>query len=85
MRQFRVAVSFTNRQDANLDKYLADINRYPLLTISEEVELGERSRNGDLKARQQLVNSNLRFVVTVAKQYGNKFLSLQDLINEGNI
>jgi len=85
MRQFRVAVNFTNRQEANLDKYLADINRYPLLKIAEEVELGERSRNGDLKARQQLVNSNLRFVVTVAKQYGNKFLSLQDLINEGNI
>lgn len=75
----------TNRESASLDKYLNDISREPLLTPEEEVELALKAREGDHQAIEKLIKSNLRFVVSVAKQYQNQGLSLNDLINEGNV
>lgn len=75
----------TNREDASLDKYLSDISKEPLLTPEEEVELAKKAQTGDIKAKERLILSNLRFVVSVAKQYQNQGLSLNDLINEGNL
>ncbi|MCS7053254.1 MAG: RNA polymerase sigma factor RpoD/SigA [Ignavibacterium sp.] len=75
----------TNREDASLDKYLNDISKEPLLTPEEEVELAKKAQTGDIKAKERLILSNLRFVVSVAKQYQNQGLSLNDLINEGNL
>ncbi len=75
----------TNRESASLDKYLNDISKEPLLTPDEEVELALKARNGDEQATERLIKSNLRFVVSVAKQYQNQGLSLNDLINEGNV
>jgi len=85
MRQLKIGRSITNRTEGNLDKYLSDISREDLLTVDEEVELAQRIHKGDAKALERLVNCNLRFVVSVAKQYQNQGLSLSDLIDEGNI
>ncbi len=85
MRQLKITSSITNRESPSLDKYLQEIGREPLIDVNEEVELAGRIRNGDRKALEKLVRSNLRFVVSVAKQYQNQGLSLPDLINEGNL
>ena len=84
MRQLKITKSITNRESQSLDKFLQEIGREDLISVEEEVELAGRIRNGDLEAREKLVNANLRFVVSVAKQYQNQGLSLPDLINEGN-
>ena len=85
MRQLKISRQITNRGEGNLDKYLADIAKERLLTAEEEVELAQRIKSGDQAALDQLVRSNLRFVVSVAKQYQNQGLGLPDLINEGNL
>lgn len=85
MRQLKITKSITNRETASLDKYLQDIGKEGLITAEEEVELARRIKTGDQKALERLVNANLRFVVSVAKQYQNQGLSLPDLINEGNL
>lgn len=85
MRQLKITKSITSRDSASLDKYLQEIGREALLTVDEEVELSQRIRKGDRRALDQLVRANLRFVVSVAKQYQNQGLSLPDLINEGNV
>ncbi|WP_142785000.1 sigma-70 family RNA polymerase sigma factor [Changchengzhania lutea] len=84
MRQLKITKQVTNRESKSLDKYLQDISRIPLITASEEVELAQRIREGDQQALDKLTTSNLRFVVSVAKQYQNQGLKLPDLINEGN-
>lgn len=85
MRQLKINQSITNRSSAGLDKFLLDISREERITADEEVELAQRIRRGDQRALNRLVCANLRFVVSVAKQYQNQGLSLNDLINEGNI
>ena len=85
MRQLKISKQITNRNAGTLDKYLADIAKESLLTTDEEVELAQRIKAGDQAALDKLVRANLRFVVSVAKQYQNQGLSLQDLINEGNL
>lgn len=85
MRQLKITKSITSRDSQSLDKYLQEIGREQLLTVEEEVELSQRIRRGDHWAQDILVRSNLRFVVSVAKQYQNQGLSLPDLINEGNM
>lgn len=85
MRQLKIARSITNRSAASLDKYLNDISKLPMVTIEEETLLAQRIRKGDRQALEQLVSANLRFVVSVAKQYQNQGISLSDLINEGNV
>ncbi len=85
MRQLKISRSITNRESASLDKYLQEIGRQELISVEEEVELAQRIREGDDAALEKLVNANLRFVVSVAKQYQNQGLSLPDLINEGNV
>lgn len=85
MRQLKISKSFTNRESEALDKYLQDIGHEELLSLDEEVELAQRIKEGDNKALEKLTRANLRFVVSVAKQYQNQGLSLPDLINEGNI
>ena len=85
MRQLKITKSITNRESASLDKYLQEIGKEELLSIDEEVELAQRIRKGDRKALERLTTANLRFVVSVAKQYQNQGLSLSDLINEGNV
>ena len=85
MRQLKITKSITNRESASLDKYLQEIGREELISVEEEVELAGRIRNGDRAALEKLTKSNLRFVVSVAKQYQNQGLSLPDLINEGNL
>ena len=85
MRQLKITKSITNRESQSLDKFLQEIGREDLISVEEEVELAGRIRNGDMAARERLVNANLRFVVSVAKQYQNQGLSLPDLINEGNL
>ncbi len=85
MRQLKITKSFTNRESATLEKYLQEIGRFDLIGADEEAELAIRVRNGDKTAFEKLTNSNLRFVVSVAKQYQNQGLSLPDLINEGNM
>ena len=84
MRQLKITKSITNRESASLDKYLQEIGKEDLITVEEEVELAQRIRKGDQKALEKLTRANLRFVVSVAKQYQNQGLSLPDLINEGN-
>jgi len=85
MRQLKITKSITNRESASLDKYLQEIGREPLIPVAEEVELARRIRHGDRAALEKLVKANLRFVVSVAKQYQNQGLSLPDLIDEGNL
>ena len=85
MRQLKITKSITNRETASLDKYLQDIGKEQMITAEEEVDLARRIRAGDQVAQDRLVNANLRFVVSVAKQYQNQGLSLPDLINEGNL
>lgn len=85
MRQLKISKSITNRKQASLDKYLTDIAREELITAEDEVILAQRIRNGDQLALEKLVRANLRFVVSVAKQYQNQGISLPDLINEGNV
>ncbi len=89
MRQLKITKSITNRESASLDKYLQEIGREELITVEEEVELAQMIRNGSEAERQhaldKLTRANLRFVVSVAKQYQNQGLSLPDLINEGNV
>ena len=85
MRQLKITKSITNRESASLDKYLQEIGRKELITVDEEVELAQRIREGDQVALDKLVSANLRFVVSVAKQYQNQGLSLPDLIDEGNL
>ena len=85
MRQLKITKSITSRDSQSLDKYLQEIGREQLLSVEEEVELSQRIRKGDRRALDTLVRSNLRFVVSVAKQYQNQGLSLPDLINEGNV
>lgn len=85
MRQLKIIKSITNRESAALEKYLQEIGKEELLTVDEEVELAQRIHNGDKKALERLTKANLRFVVSVAKQYQNQGLSLPDLINEGNV
>lgn len=85
MRQLKISKSITNRETASLDKYLQDIGKEGMITAEEEVDLAQKIRTGDQQALERLVNANLRFVVSVAKQYQNQGLSLPDLINEGNL
>lgn len=85
MRQLKITKSITNRESASLDKYLQEIGKYELITVEEEVELAQRIRKGDQSAIERLTRANLRFVVSVAKQYQNQGLGLPDLINEGNL
>ena len=85
MRQLKISRQFTNRENKSLDKYLSDISRVPMINAEEEVELAQRIREGDQAALERLVNANLRFVVSVSKQYQNQGLTLGDLINEGNL
>jgi RNA polymerase primary sigma factor len=85
MRQLKIAKQVTNRETASLDKYLQEIGRVDLITPDEEVELARRIRTGDKAALERLTKANLRFVVSVSKQYQNQGLALPDLINEGNV
>ncbi len=85
MRQLKISKSITNRESESLEKYLQEIGREDLLTAEEEVELAQRIKKGDREALEKLTKANLRFVVSVAKQYQNQGLSLPDLINEGNL
>ena len=84
MRQLKITKSITNRESASLDKYLQEIGKEDLITVEEEVELAQRIKKGDQEALEKLTKANLRFVVSVAKQYQNQGLSLPDLINELN-
>ncbi len=85
MRQLKITKSITNRESASLDKYLQEIGKEELISVEEEVELAQRIKKGDQEALEKLTKANLRFVVSVAKQYQNQGLSLPDLIQEGNL
>ena len=85
MRQLKITKQVTNRETASLDKYLQEIGKVDLITADEEVELAQKIKAGDQRALEKLTNANLRFVVSVAKQYQNQGLTLPDLINEGNL
>jgi RNA polymerase primary sigma factor len=85
MRQLKITKSITNRETKSLEKYLQDISREGMITAEEEVELAKRIKQGDEQALEELVRANLRFVVSVSKQYQNQGLTLPDLINEGNL
>jgi RNA polymerase primary sigma factor len=85
MRQFKISKQVTNRENSYIDKYLNEIAKIKLITAEEEVDLAERVHKGDLNARNRLINANLRFVISVSKQYQNQGLSLADIINEGNL
>src|ERR1700733_3566133 len=85
MRQLKITKQVTNRETASLDKYLQEIGRVELITAEEEVRLAQLIKKGDSKALERLTKANLRFVVSVAKQYQNQGLTLGDLINEGNL
>jgi RNA polymerase primary sigma factor len=85
MRQLKITKSITNRESEALEKYLQEIGKEDMISVEEEVELAQRIRKGDRKALERLTKANLRFVVSVAKQYQNQGLSLPDLINEGNV
>jgi len=85
MRQLKITKSITNRESKSLDKYLSDISREEMITAEQEVELAKRIKQGDQRALEKMVRANLRFVVSVSKQYQNQGLSLPDLINEGNL
>ncbi len=85
MRQLKISKQLTNREITSLDKYLQEIGRLEMITPEEEVKLAQKIKQGDQKALERLTKANLRFVVSVAKQYQNQGLSLPDLINEGNV
>ena len=85
MRQLKITQNITNRENQSLEKYFQDVNKIEMITSEEEVVLAQRIQDGDAAALEKLVKSNLRFVVSVAKQYQNKSLTLNDLINEGNL
>jgi len=85
MRQLKIVKQVTNREVASLDKYLQEISREAMISAEEEVELAKRIKNGDRRALEKLTRANLRFVVSVAKQYQNQGMTLPDLINEGNV
>ena len=85
MRQLKITKQVTNRETASLDKYLQEIGKVDLINADEEVELAQRIKEGDQRALEKLTKANLRFVVSVAKQYQNQGLTLPDLINEGNL
>jgi len=85
MRQLKITKSITNRDSESLEKYLNEVAKEEMISIEEEVQLAQRIRQGDQRALERLVKANLRFVVSVAKQYQNQGLSLPDLINEGNL
>ncbi|RKX18094.1 MAG: RNA polymerase subunit sigma, partial [Candidatus Zixiibacteriota bacterium] len=85
MRQLKITKQVTNRDDLSIDKYLHEISKYELLTVEEEVALARSIKQGNDEALDKMVKGNLRFVVSVAKQYQNQGLSLSDLINEGNL
>ena len=85
MRQLKIQKQVTNRETASLDKYLQEIGRVDLITAEEEVVLAQKIKQGDQNALEKLAKANLRFVVSVSKQYQNQGLSLPDLINEGNL
>lgn len=85
MRQLKIAKTITNRQISSLDKFLQDVSKEEMISAEEEVLLAQRIKNGDQEALDKLVKANLRFVISVAKQYQNQGLSLPDLINEGNL
>lgn len=85
MRQLKIGKSITNRDAASLDKYLQDISKLPMINVEEETLLAAQIRSGNTLALEKLVSANLRFVVSVAKQYQNQGISLSDLINEGNV
>ena len=85
MRQLKITKSITNRESDSLERYLQEIGKEEMISVDEEVELAQRIRQGDKKALERLTKANLRFVVSVAKQYQNQGLSLPDLINEGNL
>ncbi len=85
MRQLKITKSITNRESQSLEKYLQEIGKVELITPEEEVKLAIRIKQGDQKALDKLTKANLRFVVSVAKQYQNQGLTLPDLINEGNL
>ncbi|HTF81882.1 MAG TPA: sigma-70 family RNA polymerase sigma factor, partial [Cytophagales bacterium] len=85
MRQLRISKQITNRESESLDKYLQEIGKVSLLTVEEEVSLSRKIKDGDQQALEKLTQANLRFVVSVAKQYQNHGLTLGDLINEGNV
>ena len=85
MRQLKITKQVTNRETASLDKYLQEIGKVDLITAEQEVELAQRIKKGDQIALEVLTKANLRFVVSVAKQYQNQGLTLPDLINEGNL
>jgi len=85
MRQLKISKQITNRESQSLDKYLQEIGKVSLVSIDEEVDLAQRIREGDQQALEKLTKANLRFVVSVSKQYQNQGLTLGDLINEGNL
>ena len=85
MRQLKITKQVTNRETASLDKYLQEIGRVDLISVEEEALLAQKIRAGDKKALERLTTANLRFVVSVSKQYQNQGLSLPDFINEGNL
>lgn len=85
MRQLKITQNITNRENQSLEKYFQDVNKIEMITSEEEVVLAQRIQDGDEAALEKLVKANLRFVVSVAKQYQNKSLTLNDLINEGNL
>jgi len=85
MRQLKITKSITNRESQSLDKYLQEIGREDLITAEEEVILAKQIKEGNQAALEKLTKANLRFVVSVSKQYQNQGLSLPDLINEGNL
>jgi RNA polymerase primary sigma factor len=85
MRQLKIKKQVTSRETPSLDKYLLEIGKIELISADEEVDLAKKIREGDLDARDRLINANLRFVVSVSKQYQHQGLSLQDMINEGNL
>lgn len=85
LRQLKISKQITNREQGSLDKYLSEISRLDMISVDQEIELARRIREGDQVAMQKLAKANLRFVVSVAKQYQNNGVSLGDLINEGNV
>src|SRR4030042_3317969 len=85
MRPLKIIEQITNRESLSMDKYMIEVAKIKLISVEEEVSLARRIHKGDMEARNRLINANLRFVISVAKQYQNLGLNLEDLINEGNL